>query len=62
MLLLASPITNIKANLRIRIGGFDKKAEVESSKPCAMDVNDSYVHELQQELKRNISGQNLARS
>ena len=36
--------------------------EVESSDPCAVVEDDSYVHELQQELKRTISGQNLAGS
>jgi len=48
--------------LRTRIGGFDKKAEVESSDPCAVVEDDPYVNELQQELKRTISGQNLAGS
>jgi len=55
-------LANIKAHLRKRIGGFDKKAEVESSDPCAVVEDDSYIHELQQELKRTISGQNLAGS
>jgi len=55
-------LANIKADLRTRIGGFDKKAEVESSDPCAVVEDDSYVNELQQELKRTISGQILAGS
>jgi len=46
----------MKAELQTRIGGFDKKAEVESSDPCAVVEDDSYVNELQQELKRTISG------
>ena len=55
-------MANIKADLRTRIGRFDKKAEIESSESCAVVEDDSYVHELQRELKRTISGQNLAGS
>jgi len=36
--------------------------EVESSDPCAVVEDDSFVHELQQELKRTILGQNWAGS
>jgi len=53
-------LANIKADLWTRIGGFDKKAEVESSDPCAVVEDDSYVNELQQELKRTILCQILA--
>ena len=53
-------MANIKADLRTKIGGFDKKAKVELSDPCAVVEDDSYMNELQQQLKRTISGQNLA--
>ena len=55
-------MANIKADFRTRIGVFDKKAEVESSDPCAVVEDDTYVHELPQELQRTISGENLAAS
>ena len=53
-------LKNIKADLRIRISELAKKAELESSDPCAVEEDDSYVHELQWELKSTISDQNLA--
>ncbi|KAF8415069.1 hypothetical protein EV426DRAFT_701826 [Tirmania nivea] len=47
-------LANIKADLRTRIGRFDKKAEVESSEPCTVVENRSYLDELQQELQMTM--------
>ncbi|KAF8416219.1 hypothetical protein EV426DRAFT_703734 [Tirmania nivea] len=47
-------LVNIKADLRTRIGGFDKKTEVELSKPCAVVENGLYLDELQQELQMTM--------
>ncbi|KAF8416583.1 hypothetical protein EV426DRAFT_578631 [Tirmania nivea] len=47
-------LVNIKADLRTRISGFDKKVEVESSEPCAVVENGSYLDELQQKLQMTM--------
>ncbi|RPB23549.1 hypothetical protein L211DRAFT_849813 [Terfezia boudieri ATCC MYA-4762] len=39
-------LANIKANLRTRIGEFDKKAEMEASDLCAVVEGESYISEL----------------
>ncbi|RPB23611.1 hypothetical protein L211DRAFT_849602 [Terfezia boudieri ATCC MYA-4762] len=53
-------LANIKADLRTRIGGFDRKAETEASDPCALVEGESYISELQEELRNTMSVQNLA--
>ncbi|KAF8438319.1 hypothetical protein BGX38DRAFT_1144980 [Terfezia claveryi] len=58
MLILA----NIKVDLRTRIGGFDKKAKVEASDLCAVVEGESYISELQEELKNTMMVQNIAGS
>ncbi|RPB18288.1 hypothetical protein L211DRAFT_854268 [Terfezia boudieri ATCC MYA-4762] len=55
-------LANIKADLRTRIGGFDRKAETEASDPCALVEGESYISELQEELRNTMSSQNLAGS
>ncbi|RPB18125.1 hypothetical protein L211DRAFT_854434 [Terfezia boudieri ATCC MYA-4762] len=55
-------LANIKADLRTRIGGFDKKAEMEASDPCAVVEGESYISELQNELKNTMLAQNLVGS
>jgi len=47
-------LANIKADLRIRIGEFDKKVEVESTAMCPTVESDSHAEELKQELARTI--------
>ncbi|RPB25704.1 hypothetical protein L211DRAFT_848029 [Terfezia boudieri ATCC MYA-4762] len=55
-------LANIKADLRTRIGGFDRKAETEASDPCALVEGESYISELREELRNTMSVQNLAGS
>ncbi|RPB18175.1 hypothetical protein L211DRAFT_854379 [Terfezia boudieri ATCC MYA-4762] len=55
-------LANIKADLRTRISGFDKKAEMEASDPCAVVEGESYISELQNELKNTMLAQNLVGS
>ncbi|KAF8415028.1 hypothetical protein EV426DRAFT_710593 [Tirmania nivea] len=49
-------------DLRTRIGGFDKKAEMEASDPYAVEEGESYMSELQEELKNTMLSQSLAGS
>ncbi|RPB19314.1 hypothetical protein L211DRAFT_853294 [Terfezia boudieri ATCC MYA-4762] len=52
-------LANIKADLRTRIGEFGKKAEMEASDLCAVVEGESYISELQNELKNTMLAQNL---
>ncbi|RPB19237.1 hypothetical protein L211DRAFT_853418 [Terfezia boudieri ATCC MYA-4762] len=45
-----------------RIDGFDKKAEMEASDPCVVVEGESYIFELQNELKNTMLAQNLVGS
>jgi len=47
-------LANIKADLRTRIGEFDKKVEVESTAACPIVESDFYAEELEQELSRTM--------
>jgi len=47
-------LANIKADLRTRIGEFDKKVEIESTAVCTIQESKSYEQELQQELSKTI--------
>ncbi|RPB18922.1 hypothetical protein L211DRAFT_853632 [Terfezia boudieri ATCC MYA-4762] len=55
-------LANIKADLRTRIGRFDKKAEMEASDLCAVVEGELYISKLQNELKNTILAQNLVES
>ncbi|KAF8427190.1 hypothetical protein BGX38DRAFT_1278765 [Terfezia claveryi] len=55
-------LANIKVDLRIRIGEFDKKAKMEASDLCTVVEGASYISELQEELKNTMLAQNLAGS
>ncbi|RPB17970.1 hypothetical protein L211DRAFT_854615 [Terfezia boudieri ATCC MYA-4762] len=55
-------LANIKADLRTRIGGFDKKSEMEASDPCAVVEGESYITELQEELRYTMLAQKLVGS
>ncbi|RPB25703.1 hypothetical protein L211DRAFT_848028 [Terfezia boudieri ATCC MYA-4762] len=52
-------LANIKADLRTRIGGFDKKSEMEASDPYALVEGESYITELQEELRYTMLAQKL---
>ncbi|RPB18319.1 hypothetical protein L211DRAFT_854229 [Terfezia boudieri ATCC MYA-4762] len=55
-------LANIKADLRTRIGGFDKKSEMEASNPYAVVEGELYITELQEELRYTILAQKLVGS
>ena len=52
-------VANVKADLRTRIGGYDKRGEIESSVPCVVVEDDTYVDELERELEDTMKGQQL---
>lgn len=55
-------MANIKADLRTRIGEFDKKQEIETSVACAIVESKSYAEELEKELSRTMESQQFERS
>ena len=52
-------LANVKADLRILMGGFNRWAEIESSNPCALIVMETYKDELQRELEQTMASQKL---
>ena len=52
-------LANVKADLRTLMGGFDRRAEIESSNPCALVVTGTYEDELQRELEQTMASQKL---
>ena len=52
-------LANIKADLRTKVGGYDRRTEVESSIPSVIVEDDGYKEELEKELEKTLSMQQL---
>ena len=48
-------LANIKADLRTKIGGYDKRSKMESSIPSLIVEDDAYEKELGTELKQILA-------
>jgi hypothetical protein len=55
-------LANIKADLRTRIGEFDKRHEIETSVACGIVETESYAEELERELSRTMASQQFEKS
>ena len=52
-------VANVKANLCTRIEVYDKSGAIESSVPCVVVEDDTYVDELERQLEDTMKGQQL---
>jgi len=47
-------LANIKADLRTKVGGYDRRSEIESSIPSVIVEDDGYEEELEKELEKTL--------